>query len=393
SHYNNQYDPIFGFLRQYMIDGDKRWFELADDLAKHVADIDIYHTQQDKKEYNGGLFWHTDHYLQAFTSSHRSYSKYQASGAYQDHAGGGGPGGQHCYTSGLMLHYLMTGNENSKQAVLTLTDWITHVYEGSSTCLELLLALKNRNVLGFKNHFTGQYPLDRGTANYIFALLDSYELTQQVEYLHCVEHIVHNAMHPDEDLAPRQLHDVETTWFYTVLLQALTRYLHIKESAQEFDNHFYYARDCLLNFADWMVNNEYLYLDKPDILEYPNDTWTAQDLRKAQIFAAAGYFSHDSRPEYRQKAHYFELEVYKRLTVSNTKTYTRIMVLIMQNYGATDYYHSVIAKNKFAPRKQGWPLASYQTTSFAKGLAKAFAKRLKKLSISNETDWLKKRLG
>ncbi|MFQ3234678.1 MAG: hypothetical protein ACI9C4_000229, partial [Paraglaciecola sp.] len=41
SHYNNQYDPIFGFLRQYMIDGDKRWFELADDLAKHVADIDI----------------------------------------------------------------------------------------------------------------------------------------------------------------------------------------------------------------------------------------------------------------------------------------------------------------------------------------------------------------
>ncbi|MFQ3198184.1 MAG: hypothetical protein ACI81A_001905 [Paraglaciecola sp.] len=41
-------------------------------------------------EYNGGLFWHTDHYLQAFTSSHRSYSKSQASDAYQDHAGGGG---------------------------------------------------------------------------------------------------------------------------------------------------------------------------------------------------------------------------------------------------------------------------------------------------------------
>jgi hypothetical protein len=393
SHYNNQYDPIFGFLRQYMIDGDNRWFELADDLAKHVTDIDIYHTTQDKIEYNGGLFWHTDHYLQAFTSSHRSYSKYQASDAYQDHAGGGGPGGQHCYTSGLMLHYLMTGNQNSKQAVLTLTDWITHVYEGSSTCLELLLALKNRHVAGFKNHFTGQYPLDRGTANYIFALLDSHELTQQAQYLHRVEHIVHNTMHPDEDLTPRQLHDVETTWFYTVLLQALTRYLHVKESVEQFDNHFYYARDCLLNFADWMVNNEYLYLDKPDILEYPNDTWTAQDLRKAQIFAAAGYFSHDARPEYRQKAQYFELEVHKRLAVSKTKTYTRIMVLIMQNYGATDYYHSVPATNKFSPRKQGWPVASYQTISFAKGLVKTLAKRLRKLSISHEIDWLKKRLG
>ena len=393
SHYNNQYDPLFGFLRQYMIDGDNRWFELADDLAKHVTDIDIYHTTQDKKEYNGGLFWHTDHYLQAFTSSHRSYSKYQASGAYQDHAGGGGPGGQHCYTSGLMLHYLMTGNDNSKQAVLTLTDWITDVFEGSYTCLELLLALKNRHVLGLKNHFTGQYPLDRGTANYIVALLDSHELTQQADYLHRVEHIVHNAMHPDEDLTQRQLHNVEITWFYTVLLQALTRYLHVKESAGEFDSPFYYARDCLLNFADWMVDNEYLYLDKPDILEYPNDTWTAQDLRKAQIFAAASYFSNDLRPQYMQKAHYFELEVYKRLAVSNTKTYTRIMILIMQNYGATDHYHNSTAKNKFAPRKQGWPLSSYQTTSFAKGLAKALAKRLKKLSISHEIDWLKRRLG
>lgn len=393
SHYNNQYDPIFGFLRQYMIDGDSRWFELADDLAKHVTDIDIYHTTQDKKEYNGGLFWHTDHYLQAFTSSHRSYSKYQASGAYQDHAGGGGPGGQHCYTSGLMLHYLMTGNENSKQAVLTLTDWITHVYEGSYTCLELLLALKNRHVSGLKNHFTDQYPLDRGTANYIVALLDSHELTQQADYLYRVEHIISNTMHPEEDLTKRQLHDVEITWFYTVLLQALIRYLHVKQSAGQFDSHFYYTRDCLLNFANWMVDNEYLYLDKPDILEYPNDTWTAQDLRKAQIFAAASYFSNDLRPEYMQKAHYFELEVYNRLAASNTKTYTRIMVLIMQSYGATDYYRSSVARQEFAPRKQDWPLASYQITSFAKGLLKTLAKRLQKLSISNEIDWLKRRLG
>lgn len=392
SHYNNQYDPIFGFLRQYMIDGDKRWFVLADDLAKHVTDIDIYHTEEDKKEYNGGLFWHTDHYLQAFTSSHRSYSKHQASGAYQDHAGGGGPGGQHCYTSGLMLHFLMTGNESSKQAVLTLCDWITHVYEGSNTCLELLLAFKNRHVLGLKNHFTGQYPLDRGTANYIIALLDSYELTQQADYLQRVEHILFNTMHPDEDLAQRQLLDVEKNWFYTVILQALIRYLHVKEGSGELDNKFYYARDCLLNFAQWMLEHEYLYLEKPEILEYPNDTWTAQDLRKAHVFAAASYFSNNLAGKYMQKAHYFEREVYKRLTASNSKTYTRILALMMQNHGATDYY-STAAGYEFAPREQAWPLSSYQTTSLAKGLPKALIKRLQALSIGREIDWLKKRLG
>ncbi|MBL4630690.1 MAG: hypothetical protein JKY14_05855, partial [Paraglaciecola sp.] len=151
SHYNNQYDPIYGFLRQYLTTGNTKWFELADDLATHVKDIDIYHTRLDKNEYNGGLFWHTDHYLQAFTSSHRSYSKHQASDAYQDHAGGGGPGGQHCYTTGLYLHYCLTGSQSSKDAVLTLSNWITQVYEGSGTCIELLLAFKNRHVAGNKN--------------------------------------------------------------------------------------------------------------------------------------------------------------------------------------------------------------------------------------------------
>ena len=130
SHYNNQYDPIYGFLRQYALTGDRRWFELADDLASHVTDIDIYHTHFDKEEYNGGLFWHTDHYLDAATSSHRSYSKYQDSDAYMDHAGGGGPGGQHCYTTGLLYHYLLTGKDSSRLAVIQLADWITHVYEG-----------------------------------------------------------------------------------------------------------------------------------------------------------------------------------------------------------------------------------------------------------------------
>jgi hypothetical protein len=392
SHYNNQYDPIYGFLRQYLTTGNTKWFELADDLATHVKDIDIYHTSLDKNEYNGGLFWHTDHYLRAFTSSHRSYSKYQASDAYQDHAGGGGPGGQHCYTTGLYLHYCLTGSQSSKDAVLTLSNWITHVYEGSSTCLELMLAFKNRHVAGYKNHFTGQYPLDRGIANYVNALLDSLELTQQQDYLTQVQNILTNTIHPNEDLTYRGLQDVEGTWFYTVLLQSLCRYLQVKESRQEFDEYFYYCRDCLLNFADWMLIHEYPYLEKQDILEYPNDTWTAQDLRKAHVLAAANYYSPDKKNRYMTKAQFFQQYVADKLNNADTKTYTRILVLVMQNQGTVEVYQTKQPSITFAPT-QNWPAANYQQTSLYTGLFKVLAKRLIKLSPKAEVDWLKKRLA
>ncbi|KXI28516.1 hypothetical protein [Paraglaciecola hydrolytica] len=392
SHYNNQYDPIFGFLKQYLISGDIAWFELADDLAKHVKDIDIYHTTEDKAEYNGGLFWHTDHYLPAFTSSHRSYSKLQDSNAYQDHAGGGGPGGQHCYTTGLALHYQLTGDESSKQAVLTLCNWISCFYEGTNTCFELLLALKNRDAAGTKNHFTGQYPLDRGTANYVVALLDSFELTQDRDYLIRVEHIISHTVHPNEDVTLRNLSDVENTWFYTVFLQAVCRYLLLKQQMEELDTHLYYARDCLINFANWMVNNEYMYLDKPEILEYPNDTWTAQDLRKASVLAAAYYFSPDNEQHYLDKAEYFENQVASRLNNSESKTYTRIMVLVLQNCGLVDFYKNHPQLQKMASYQSNWPAPQYENRGLFTSFIKVMSKRLIKLSLKNEFNWLKTRL-
>ncbi len=47
----------------------------ANDLARHVSDIDIYHTSEDQAKYNNGLFWHTYHYVDAGKSTHRSYPK------------------------------------------------------------------------------------------------------------------------------------------------------------------------------------------------------------------------------------------------------------------------------------------------------------------------------
>ena len=394
SHYNNQYDPIYGFLRQFLLSGDARWFELADDLAKHVIDIDIYHTEEDKAEYNGGLFWHTDHYLQACTATHRSYSKLQESGNYIGYTGGGGPGGQQCYTTGLACHYLLSGAEDSRQAVLTLTNWITHVYEGTDTCLELFLSVKNRKISGLKDHLGGQYPFDRGTANYVIALLDCYQLTQEQKHLLQVEHIIRNTVHPADNIAERNLSDTEVCWFYIVFLQAICRYLDVKEAAGSFDDPFYYARDALLHYAEWMLSHEHPFLEKPEVLQFPNDTWAAQDLRKSHVFAAAFYYSSGNNQASLDKAACFHKYVATHLSTSAELSYTRVLALLMQNHGAFEYYASKQKTITFAKPRHNWPDANYhRTQSLAISLAKAFAKRLLKLSLRNEVNWLKKRIG
>ncbi len=44
SHYNNQYDAIAAFAMHFLRSGDWRWRQFMTDLARHVRDIDIYHT-------------------------------------------------------------------------------------------------------------------------------------------------------------------------------------------------------------------------------------------------------------------------------------------------------------------------------------------------------------
>ena len=73
SHYNNQYDVVGGCALQFLRSGDSRWWALMRAMARHVADTDVYHTDGDKSAYNHGLFWHTYHYVDADTSTHRAY--------------------------------------------------------------------------------------------------------------------------------------------------------------------------------------------------------------------------------------------------------------------------------------------------------------------------------
>jgi len=391
SHYNNQYDPLLGFLHQYMLTGENKWFELAEDLARHIADIDIYHTVLDKEEYNGGLFWHTDHYVVASTSSHRSYSRNQVY-IYENYFGGGGPGGQHCYTAGLLHHHLLTGSESSKQAVFQLCDWMTHIYEGSGTLFSLLIAIKNsKSRIDLKNILTGKYPFDRGTGYYMNTLMDKFQLTNDRKLIQQVAFIIQNTVHPTDDISSRNLDNVEITWFYTIFFQSVIHFLQIKEELSELDDEFYYARDTLLHYADWMAEHESPYLQKPDILEYPNHTWTAQDIRKVLVLLYADYYSDKPDEKYRLKAQDIYQYIADNLSTEPTKTYSRILSILMQNA----FPHSMLEKSSkvgsFDPVRSYEPLPQNSTYLFTRNLISELFKVIRHFSIKKEIIWLTQR--
>jgi hypothetical protein len=106
---------------------------MADELATHVADIDIYHTDRDKSAYNRGLFWHTYHYGDADIATHRTYPV-----AGKGHIHGGGPSSDQNYTSGLMLHYFLTGDEMSRQTVINLGHFVLGMDDGTKTVFRWL---------------------------------------------------------------------------------------------------------------------------------------------------------------------------------------------------------------------------------------------------------------
>ena len=346
SHYNNQYDPLYGFLRQYLHSGDPRWMTMANELAWHIGDIDIYSTVEDREEYNGGLFWHTDHYVDAFTASHRTYSRHQRPNG-QDVTQGGGPGAEHCYTHGLMLHYCLTGCNRSRQAVLQLTQWITRFYEGTGTLVETLFDIKSRVLPRIRNAddpgkiLDHRYPFNRGVGNYVNALLDSHALSGDDAYFQQAERVIGLTFSPQDNIADRNLADVETTWFYSIFLQAVARFLEVKKQRGERSTAGYgFVSSAFIKYAQWIADHDRPYLSQPDILEFPNDTWVAQDIRKACIlYYASSYAADDEhRSALLKRADYFYQYVCDALMKSDTRHYSRILAILMQNHGVNGYF-------------------------------------------------------
>jgi hypothetical protein len=338
SHYNNQYDAIYGAVVQYASSGDPRWLTLLAELARHVIDIDIYHTNEDRPAYNHGLFWHTDHYVNAATATHRTYSKATIE-AHHPAGYGGGPSNEHNYTSGLLHYYYLTGDPLAREAVLGLANWVLNMENGA----HCLLGRFDPRPTGLSSSTVSRdyHGPGRGAGNSINALLDAFVLTREAQYLTKVEELIRRCIHPKDAIAHRHLEDVEHRWSYTVFLQGLGKYLDLKAEAGVLDYMYSYARASLLYYARWMLEHEVPYTGVLDRVEIPTETWPAQDIRKSNVFKfAAKYALEPLRSAYLQKAEAFFQACITDLLSFNTCTLTRPIVILMTNGYMQAYFDS-----------------------------------------------------
>lgn len=345
SHYNNQYDPIAGFTYQWLRTGDRRWYAMMDELAFHVRDIDLYNTDEDKSAYNHGLFWHTYHYVDADTGTHRSYPKNGSVPPTQKPVPGGGPGSEQNYAHGLLLHYFLTGDFSSKEACIGMAQWVVDMDDGSKTVFRHL-SKSDTGVASASRSPDYQGP-GRGSGNSLATLLDGYRLTGDRVFLKKAEVIIRRVIHPRDDiqrligmtLGGKDYVDAENRWFYVMFLQSLGKYLDIKFEKNELDENYAYAQASLLHYARWMLDNEYPYLDRPEILEYPTETWVAQDIRKCEVFQFAALHAKDAEREaFIKKAEEYFAYVTKTLPEMPTKTLCRPVVILL-GYGWSRFWH------------------------------------------------------
>jgi hypothetical protein len=186
---------------------------------------------------------------------------------------------------------------------------------------------------------------------------------------------------------------VEVRWYYTAFFQALTRYLMVKEEMQDLDAAFYYARDTFLHYANWMAEHEQPYLERPEILEFPNNTWTAQDIRKVNLLMLAEYYSPEDNQSFRAKAQAIHDYVIEKLKSDPNSHYTRILAILMQNCGAYEYFMTLTEKPKFEKVKiYNDPDRDTRITAF-RNLASETFKALYRLSPKKELLWLARRSG
>jgi len=325
SHYNNQYDVIGGFASQFLRSADVRWWTMMEELATHVIDIDIYHSQQDKWAYTHGLFWHTYHYGDADTATHRSYPR-----AGAKITGGGGPSADQNYTSGLMLHYFLTGDVSSRDTVIDSAQYVIDLDDGSKSVFRWL----DRGATGLATA-SGSYSYHgpgRSPANSVNALLDGYRLTGRRRFIDKADELVRRVIHPAENIADRDLGHIEMKWFYTMFLQVLGKYLDDRAERDHLDAMYAYGRASLLHYARWMLEHEHPYLEQPEKLEFPTETWAAQDIRKSDIFYfAARHSTPEERPRFIEQAVFYYDYAVRTLAGMPTRTLARPVVVMLSH--------------------------------------------------------------
>jgi hypothetical protein len=171
----------------------------------------------------------------------------------------------------------------------------------------------------------------RGAGNSIHALLDAWQLTGQRRHLAKADELIRRCIHPADDIAARDLGNAERRWSYTVFLQALVRLIEATAEQPGLSSLRDYARESLLHYARWMAAHERFYLDQPEKLEYPTETWAAQELRKGNtLLMAARYSAGDEAARFRQRGCEMLDRAWQSLLSFESRRTTRPVAVAMQ---------------------------------------------------------------
>jgi hypothetical protein len=89
-----------------------------------------------------------------------------------------------------------------------------------------------------------------------------------------------------------------------------------------------------------MAAHERPYLDHPEALEFPTETWAAQDMRKSDVLKlAAQHASADERPRLLERATFFFRYSTRTLSSMPTHSMTRPTVLMLSHGYLESYFH------------------------------------------------------
>ena len=332
SHYNNQYDPIAGFAYQYLRSGDFRWLRHMEELAAHVIDIDLYHTDQDKPAYNHGLFWHTYHYVDADTGTHRSYPRAAK-------VCGGGPANEQSYATGLMLHHFLTGSTAAREAVLALGRWVIDMDDGKKTVFRWLAS-------GYTGLASGSRTPDyhgpgRGAANSIGVLLDAHRLSGDRAFLAKAEQLIRRCIHPADDVKTRRnlldaenrlvLHHVPASRWAAISITSWSAANSITCTPTP-------GPACCATLGGWRITSIPYLRKSQKSLSIRLETWAAQDMRKSEIFKyAAKHATGAERERFLERSDFFFHYSTTTLAGMKTRTLARPVVLLL-SYGFMQSY-------------------------------------------------------
>jgi hypothetical protein len=240
-----------------------------------------------------------------------------------------------------MHHYFLTGDVRARDAAIDLARWVIEMDDGRRTALRWV----SRRPTGLASA-TGSYTYHgpgRGPGNSIVTLLNAYRLTSERTYLAKAEELIRRCVHPADDIPALNLLDADRRWFYTVFLQALGRYLDFKAERGEVDEAYAYAQATLVHYARWMADHEYPYLEKPEILEHPTETWAAQDMRKCEVFQyAAKHEPRTDRERFLERARFFFDCSVSTLSKMETHVFTRPTVLMLTNGYSRAYFQQTL---------------------------------------------------